>query len=129
MGTLDIFSFRSFEFVVHGRTIFHRSNKFLSFVLNINVHFPSVSFVFSLNNRSVKLFKVIVAGIEIFGLALSPSCSIKLDIHRNHMNAFCSFNLNFVFSKILGKYENVVFFVKNSRNLRNKYFKSNTRII
>ncbi len=35
---------------------FQSFKKFISFVLKVIVHFPSISFVFSLNDCSVKLF-------------------------------------------------------------------------
>ena len=74
MGTIDIFSYPSSIFCERPIffVFFNHLNKSNSFVLNIIVNFRFILFLFSLNDRLVKLLNAVVS-LTNFKLAWEPS--------------------------------------------------------
>ena len=75
MSAFGFFSFRSYIVCeLPFSYVFNRLKKFISFGLKIFVHFPSISFVFSLNYRSLKSF--FYHSFKFFLISLNdPFCS------------------------------------------------------
>ena len=82
--------------------IFNRSKKkFILFVLKIIVHFPSISFLFSLNDGSVKFWKINLFGKKLVFFSslflrtihfVPPSCFFSEDWTIPFCTKFCSFS-------------------------------------